>query len=92
MGEETGTQTKYDVPILGLLQTTASEKSGRVVVYGDSNCLDTSHLEKPCYWMLDAILEYTSSSHLPSVFKNNQINDDYNTVDTEVPQRMEGNR
>lgn len=75
-----------------MLQTTATEKSGRVVVYGDSNCLDTSHLEKPCYWMLDAILEYTSSSHLPSIFKDNKMNDVYNVVDTEVPQRMEGNR
>lgn len=34
------------VPILGLLQSQAQEKSGRVVVYGDSNCLDNSHLNK----------------------------------------------
>jgi len=42
---ETDTVLK-DVPILGLLQTTMNENSGKVIVYGDSNCLDNSHLEK----------------------------------------------
>jgi len=51
---------KDQVPILGLLQSkgndivngqgTATSAStvhpGRVVVYGDSNCLDSSHLQK----------------------------------------------
>lgn len=32
--------------ILGLLQNTAVNKSGRITVYGDSNCLDNSHLQK----------------------------------------------
>jgi hypothetical protein len=40
------TETTENVPILGLLQSRAAEKSGRVVVYGDSNCLDNSHLHK----------------------------------------------
>jgi hypothetical protein len=44
LGQET--ETTESVPILGLLQSKASEKSGRVVVYGDSNCLDNSHLQK----------------------------------------------
>jgi hypothetical protein len=39
-------ETTETVPILGLLQSRAAEKSGRVVVYGDSNCLDNSHLQK----------------------------------------------
>ena len=38
---------------------------GRIAVYGDSNCLDSTHLEKPCFWLLDALLEYTMTSHLP---------------------------
>ena len=25
---------------------------GRVVVYGDSNCIDSSHETLPCYWLL----------------------------------------
>lgn len=41
--------------------------------------------------MLNALLEYASMSHLPSVFKDNQdVWEDI--VDTEVPVRMEGNR
>lgn len=91
LGEE-GMEKKYNVPILGLLQTTAADKSGRIVIYGDSNCLDTSHLEKPCYWLLDAILEYTATSHLPAIFKDNKMVDRYSKVETQVPQRMDGNR
>ncbi|KAI4469491.1 peptidase s8 [Holotrichia oblita] len=82
----------YQVPILGLLQSKSTEKSGRIVVYGDSNCLDTSHLDKACYWMLDAILEYTSTSHLPSIFENNKMDENTATVETEVPERMDGNK
>ncbi|CAG2063611.1 unnamed protein product [Timema podura] len=43
-----GTKSKVteSVPILGIIQSKASEKSGRVAVYGDSNCLDNSHLQK----------------------------------------------
>lgn len=41
LGQET--ETTETVPILGLLQSRAA---GRVVVYGDSNCLDNSHLQK----------------------------------------------
>jgi membrane-bound transcription factor site-1 protease len=39
----------YGIPILGLHQVNTNENSGRVVVYGDSNCLDSSHLEKGKY-------------------------------------------
>lgn len=41
-----GKPRKDEVPILGLLQTHDSTKSGRVVVYGDSNCIDNSHLQR----------------------------------------------
>lgn len=83
---------RHSVPILGLLQTTATDHSGRIVVYGDSNCLDMSNLDKACYWMLDAILEYTSTMHLPTIFKSNRAKDDGNRVKTEAPQRMAGNQ
>ena len=40
--------------------------AGIVAVYGDSNCLDSSHLKgPPCYWLLDemlSVLPTTSSS------------------------------
>lgn len=42
----TGISEIHHVPVLGLLQSQAKEKSGRIVVYGDSNCLDNSHLAK----------------------------------------------
>ena len=35
-----------NVPVLGLYQTKGPKGSGRLVVYGDSNCLDNSHLQK----------------------------------------------
>lgn len=81
--------TTYDVPILGLLQTNINEKSGKVIVYGDSNCLDNSHLQKDCFWMLDGILEYTSTGHMPSIFKETEFK--LPSQNMELPQRMEGN-
>lgn len=91
LGEAEGNK-KYIVPILGLVQSKATDKSGRIIVYGDSNCIDASHLEAACYWMLNAMLEYTSTSHLPSVFKDNRQDTWKNVVETEVPTRMDGNR
>lgn len=45
-------------------------KEGRIAVYGDSNCLDSTHLEKPCFWLLDALLEYTMTSHVPRLLSD----------------------
>lgn len=45
-----------DSPILGLLEV----GSGRVAVYGDSNCLDSSHMVTNCYWLLQKILDFTA--------------------------------
>eukprot|EP00092_Neocalanus_flemingeri_P107767 GFUD01138329.1.p1 GENE.GFUD01138329.1~~GFUD01138329.1.p1 ORF type:complete len:1040 (-),score=318.65 GFUD01138329.1:275-3394(-) len=59
------------LPVLGLYQTRASSTGGRVVVYGDSNCIDGAHLTKPCYWLVDAVLEYTSAGHLPQLLRDN---------------------
>ncbi|CAI0628858.1 unnamed protein product [Linum tenue] len=49
---------KADSPILGLVE--AGE--GRIAVYGDSNCLDSSHMVTNCYWLLKKLLDFTSSS------------------------------
>ncbi|XP_022897569.1 subtilisin-like protease SBT6.1 [Olea europaea var. sylvestris] len=49
--------SKADSPILGLLEV----GSGRVAVYGDSNCLDSSHMVTNCYWLLQKILDFTAS-------------------------------
>ncbi|XP_045605609.1 membrane-bound transcription factor site-1 protease [Procambarus clarkii] len=75
---EAESESVPDVPILGLLQTKGNTNEevgdnsqhhcGRLVVYGDSNCLDNSHLQKDCFWMLDALLEFTTTGHLAGVF------------------------
>uniref|UniRef100_U5ERS8 Membrane-bound transcription factor site-1 protease n=1 Tax=Corethrella appendiculata TaxID=1370023 RepID=U5ERS8_9DIPT len=44
--------------------------AGRIAVYGDSNCLDSTHLEKPCFWLLDSLLEYTMTSHITNLLRN----------------------
>ena len=38
--------TATDVPILGLHQVDSGPNAGRVALYGDSNCLDSSHMQK----------------------------------------------
>ncbi|OEL31558.1 Subtilisin-like protease SBT6.1 [Dichanthelium oligosanthes] len=43
--------------ILGMME--AGE--GRIAVYGDSNCLDSSHMVTNCYWLLRKILEFTGN-------------------------------
>lgn len=45
-----------DSPILGFLE--AGE--GRIAVYGDSNCLDSSHMVTNCYWLLKKILDFSA--------------------------------
>lgn len=44
-----------DSPILGLLEL----GEGRIAIYGDSNCLDSSHMVTHCYWLLRKILDFT---------------------------------
>ena len=56
------------MPILGFYQSKSTDQGGRIVVYGDSNCVDSAHLTKDCWWLMDAILEYTSMSRLPGIF------------------------
>ena len=35
-------------------------QSGRIVVYGDSNCLDSSHQRSSCYNLLIKLIQYTA--------------------------------
>uniref|UniRef100_T1JW54 Membrane-bound transcription factor site-1 protease n=2 Tax=Tetranychus urticae TaxID=32264 RepID=T1JW54_TETUR len=70
------TTKQKDIPILGLYQTkdsnsednAFSNNKGRIVVYGDSNCLDTAHLQRDCFWMLEALLQFTTTGNIPNVF------------------------
>ncbi|KAG7609793.1 Peptidase S8/S53 domain superfamily [Arabidopsis suecica] len=49
---------KEDPAVLGLLEI----GEGRVGVYGDSNCLDSSHMVTNCYWLLKKMLDFSSSN------------------------------
>lgn len=68
IANQTKTKTSTElVPILGLAQP--SFESGRIVVYGDSNCIDSSHMKKDCFWLISALIEYSSHNVLYSAFK-----------------------
>ncbi|VDL95167.1 unnamed protein product [Schistocephalus solidus] len=49
------------VPVLGLWRAAAST-AGRVGVLGDSACLDSINLQKNCFWLVDALLDFTSTA------------------------------
>lgn len=58
-----------EVPQKMIFDMKKFNRSGRIAVYGDSNCLDSTHIEKPCFWLLDALLEYTMTSHVTGLLK-----------------------
>ncbi|XAR53342.1 Site-1 protease [Bertholletia excelsa] len=60
---------KADSPILGLLAV----GGGRIAVYGDSNCLDSSHMVTNCYSLLKKILDYTSKNIKDSVLFSDSV-------------------
>ena len=68
------------MPILGLVEASGG---GRVAVYGDSNCIDSVHLVRDCYWLLLALLEFTTSSRVPKLFL--QL-DENKKMDSPVPE------
>ena len=39
----------------------AAFHKGRIAVYGDSNCLDSSHMRTPCFRLLSKLLTYTNT-------------------------------
>jgi membrane-bound transcription factor site-1 protease len=61
---------------------------GRVAVFGDSNCIDSAHLQSDCFKLLDEILNYLSNGVVP-----NFINPAVPLSPAPfTPERMEGNR
>lgn len=76
-----------NIPILGLYET-PEEGGGRIVVYGDSNCLDSAHMQRDCFWLLETLLKYVTGSTSPPPFAaSNQVR----PQPTLLPQHMEGN-
>ncbi|CAL8462817.1 g2351 [Coccomyxa elongata] len=49
--------------VLGLTQHNGG---GRVAVYGDSNCLDSSHMRSPCFRLLAKLLQYVATGTVES--------------------------
>ncbi|XP_049884757.1 membrane-bound transcription factor site-1 protease [Pectinophora gossypiella] len=107
-GGASGGGPLVDVPILGLLQTDGETrdyandtidklpKAGRLVVYGDSSCLEGG-TARPCHWLLLAALQYALGGHLPSVLKEaatppQRRVKDVHIIPSELPQRAEGGR
>ncbi|KAL7978713.1 hypothetical protein Chor_013202 [Crotalus horridus] len=79
------------VPILGLFQV-PTEGGGRIVLYGDSNCLDDSHRQKDCFWLLDSVLQYTSYGVMPPSLSHSEHRQRPPTgAGYVLPERMEGN-
>lgn len=84
---ESNPEIKEDKPVVE-----NKSKSGRIVVYGDSNCLDSTHIEKPCFWLLDALLEYTMTSHVTNLLKDLNRSGKINfPKDVQYPSRLPNN-
>ena len=41
---------------------------GRIAIYGDSNCLDSAHLKKDCFWLVEALLQFATTGQIPTLF------------------------
>jgi membrane-bound transcription factor site-1 protease len=63
---------RVPVPVLGLLNQLGVD-SGRVVVFGDSSCLDDSHQDVPCYWLLQDMLAFASTGLLPESYGKSRL-------------------
>ncbi|MED6167836.1 Membrane-bound transcription factor site-1 protease [Stylosanthes scabra] len=77
--------TKPDSPILGFTEM----GKGRVAVYGDSNCLDSSHMVTNCYWLLKKMLDFTSTDTRDPVLFSNSVKLDTSLYedDKQLPSR-----
>ncbi|KAI3775519.1 hypothetical protein L1987_50098 [Smallanthus sonchifolius] len=65
-----GGKDNADSAVLGLVEVGGS----RIAVYGDSNCLDSSHMVTNCYSLLRKILDFTGKNVKdPILFSNSVI-------------------
>ncbi|CAH2103147.1 unnamed protein product [Euphydryas editha] len=105
-GDTTGGGKKVDVPILGLLQTESEPRdytndtnnklprAGRLVVYGDSSCLEGG-AARPCHWLLLAALQYALVGHVPTSLREAAATShhrDVHIIPSDLPKRAEGGR
>ncbi|XP_022222854.2 membrane-bound transcription factor site-1 protease [Drosophila obscura] len=77
---------------LSYLQNVNVPHQGRIAVYGDSNCLDSTHIEKACYWVLITFLDFAMNSHKSSLLQNlNRISEFKKMTETPLPLRISSN-
>ncbi|KAH8360567.1 hypothetical protein KR200_009024 [Drosophila serrata] len=66
-----------------------TDGEGRIAVYGDSNCLDSTHLEKACFWLLNVFLDFAINSHKSSLLQNlNRIEEFSKVNEAPLPLRI----
>ncbi len=60
-------------PVIGIYSTGSRAQSGRIAVFGDSNCLDGSHRRgEPCYSLFGALLAFACLNRTdPALFPRN---------------------
>ncbi|OQR74736.1 membrane-bound transcription factor site-1 protease-like [Tropilaelaps mercedesae] len=99
IGGESGTaaqKRRESVVVAGLLQTRRGEqKAGRLAIYGDSNCLDSAHLQKECFWLLNAMLQWSTTGQVPPLFsreEHRRATKENEIQSAAVPQRMKDNQ
>jgi hypothetical protein len=78
---------QVESPILGAVEA----GSGRIAVYGDSNCLDSSHIMSNCYWLLKKLLDFTSCNiRDPVIFPaTNELGTALGMQDSPLPMRRD---
>lgn len=83
------------VALLGLLSLEEAS-SGRLALYGDSNCIDSAQItssggeQADCFWLLSAILEYTNYNNLFTGFKESTSEHFENKNKNSMPTRPPG--
>lgn len=66
---------------------------GRLVIIGDSNCIDSTFTQKYCLWLLKAFLEYTMNSYISPFFERlNSISYYRNNIQKTYPARLNSSR
>ncbi|KAI7732669.1 hypothetical protein M8C21_024518 [Ambrosia artemisiifolia] len=80
-----GVKDNADSAILGLVEVGGS----RIAVYGDSNCLDSSHMVTNCYWLLRKMLDFTGKNVKdPILFSNSvKLETPLHQADDQLPSR-----
>ncbi|CAG0912859.1 unnamed protein product, partial [Notodromas monacha] len=75
-GKEVLDGASVEVPKASILGLYEKPGGGRIGLYGDSNCLDSAHMHKDCFWLLEALLDFCNSGNLPSVLGDMASNAD----------------